>query len=187
MIIFAFITILIIMVIAHFLYEILNDHYMINDDRYVINDDRYVINDDRYVINANCNNKEGFYGDRPFRDANYGSYDDPNNKEGKLGNEKTSRTIENIKKIKKMINNVFKASSKLDDSANVNEQRSGDQIFIFHDELEGVKNTNNNKYNGRIWNTSDFLSRMERDGYSYNIQGKNDYWNKKLIFPDEKL
>ena len=170
MIIFVFIILLIILIIAHFLYEIFNDLFIINDD--------YTEKYKQY--------QEGFYGDRPFRDSRNGSYIDPENKNGNLGNEKTSKTIENIQKIKKMINNVFGASSKLDDSINPNEQRTGDQVFIFHDELEGVKNTNNPKYKGRIWSTTDFLSRLEKDGYSYNIKCKDDYWTNRIIFPDEK-
>lgn len=164
MIIFAFIILLVLMIIGHFLYEIFNDLYIIDNEKYL----------------------EGFYGDRPFRDGNEGSYIDPKNKLGNLNNEKTSKTQEKIAKIKKMINNVFGASSKLDDSSNPTEQRSEDQVFIFHDELEGVKNTNNEKYKGRIWNTSDFLGRLERDGYTYNIKGKDDYWNNKIIFHGEK-
>ena len=175
MIIFAFLILLLLMVIARFIYEILFD------DTYIKRSCK------KSNKKKRKNNKEYFYGDRPFRDARFGSYDDPKNLEGTLGNEEVSKEVENKNKIMKMLDNVFKASSTLDNSINPSEERTADQIFIFHDELEGVKNTNNNKYNGRVWSTTDFLKQLEKDGYSYNNQGKEDYWKKKIIIKGEHM
>jgi hypothetical protein len=167
MILLAFLILILIFVLNKFIYEIL-----------------FIEN---YYQPKKKSKKEKFYGDRPFRDARFGSYIDSKNLKGNLGNEEVSKAVENKNKILKMLDNVFNASSKLDDTVNPSEERSADQIFIFHDELEGVKNTNNSKYNGRVWNTSDFLKQVEKDGYGYNNKGYDDYWRKKIIFTGEKL
>jgi hypothetical protein len=177
MILLAILILLFMMIISHFIYDILFEE----DDE--INNKNTRGN----IKNRNIHDKEFFYGDRPFRDARYGSYIDPNNLKGSLGNEEVSKPIENKNKIMKMLDNVFKASSTLDNSINPSEERTSDQIFIFHDELEGVKNSNNNKYNGRVWTTTDFLKQLEKDGYSYNNQCSDDYWKKKIIIKGESM
>jgi hypothetical protein len=109
--------------------------------------------------------KEGFWGELPGRDMNEGSFDDPRNLHGTLGKEQPTGDLEEKKTAMRSIEAVLAATSKLQSTTEPGENRSADQIFVFHDELEGVKASISNRKIGDIWTPSEFLAHLHTDGY----------------------
>lgn len=110
-------------------------------------------------------NREGWIS-RPGRDTHQGSYADPYNLLGKLGHNKPTGDFESKEDAYGDIMAVLEATSTLESTTDPGRNRSPDQIFMFHDELEGVRDSLSGKKIGRVWTPSEFLSKLEVDGYT---------------------
>jgi hypothetical protein len=109
--------------------------------------------------------KEGFWGELPGRDMHQGSFDDPRNRRGRLGREMPTGDIEDKKTAMRSIEAVLAATGKINSTTEPGENRTADQIFVFHDELEGVKASISNRKVGNIWTPTEFLSQLKTEGY----------------------
>ena len=129
--------------------------------------------------------REGFWGELPGRDYHEGSYDDPTNADGALGHEKPTGDFMSREEANKSIYNVLMGTKNLPSTENPNEgtaPRTADQIFTFHDEMEGVRASISGRKRGRVWTPSEFLNRIERDGYKTDDPLTGD-WDKSKLYP----
>ena len=109
--------------------------------------------------------KEGFWGELPGRDFHQGSFDDPRNRRGRLGKETPTGDLEDKKSAMRSIEAVLAATGKLHSTTEPGENRTADQVFVFHDELEGVKASISNRKVGNVWTPSEFLGHLKTEGY----------------------
>ena len=124
--------------------------------------------------------------DRPGRDTHYGAYSDPRNLRGKLGHETPDMDTMSKQKAVDSIKNVMLATKSMHSTINPSEgvTRSADQIFMFHDELEGVRASISNKNHSRIWSPTEFLGQFDTDGYKSSNAEDND-WSEALLLYGE--
>jgi hypothetical protein len=121
---------------------------------------------EEYFIGARTKKREGYNIRLPGRDMHEGPYDDPENLKGTLGHEEPTGAFMSKEKAMEQISNVLGATKDLQSTTEPGIHRKGDQIFMFHDELEGVKLSVSKRNHGRVWSPSQFLDRIEKDGYS---------------------
>jgi hypothetical protein len=182
----AIIVIIVIMIIAHFVYWLYEQYnpacaslseYFIGAKSKSSNKSSKSSNDTSLK-----KSREGFWGELPGRDYHEGSYDDPQNLEGKLGHETVTGDFMSKKEAKEAIYNVLMGASNLSSTTEPTEQRTADQIYTFHDEMEGVKASISGRKHGRVWTPSEFLNMIERDGYKSDDPLTNE-WDKKMLYP----
>lgn len=160
---------IIILIFAHGIYSAYEEYNPVSTDL------------NEYFINQ----KEGWTS-RPYRDIHEGSYADPLNAKGTLGREPPTGATMKKEDAIESINRILQATDTLPSTTDITEQRTPDQIFIFHDELEGVKATNKKTKTGRVAMPNEFLDRLDTDGYKSDNPYDNQ-WDSRLILPDMDL
>ena len=179
----ALIIIIVICLIAHAIYWV----HLQNNPKYKPETEYFIGKRHKQnVLDRKENlNKEGFWGERSGRDTHEGSYYDFNNEKGSLGNEEPTGDFMNKADALRAIEKVFNATNSLESTTEPGEYRSGDQIFMFHDELEGVRASISKRNTKRVWTPSEFLNLMETDGYKSDDAESNTWNNSLMIYGNQ--
>lgn len=170
---------IIILIFAHGIYVAYDEYNPVGEE---LEDE---LNNPNSLSDYFINKKEGWTS-RPYRDIHEGSYADPLNAKGSLGREAPTGDFSTREEAINSINKILQATDKFpstNDMAEMSETRTPNQVFIFHDDLEGVKATNKKTKTGRVAMPNEFLDRLDTDGYKSDNAYDNT-WSSRLILPD---